>query len=186
MQEALTMLHTEQAVCPSSFEELLRLLNYLNNNELLALQEQYVTLFDRTPALSLHLFEHVYGDSRDRGQAMVDLADLYKQQGLVITNGELPDYLPLFLEYLSCLDLETALKLLAEPITIIAVLADRLHARDSLYAAVFAVLLEMVNVKLDQKQLGKMRAKLTTVNNEDDIDQNWQEPKAFGKFIDGA
>ena len=65
------------------------------------MQERYVLLFDRTRSLSLHLFEHVYGESRDRGQAMVDLKQLYEQHGLFMSSSELPDYLPLFLEFLS-------------------------------------------------------------------------------------
>ena len=89
---------------------------------LLAAQERYVALFDRSKALSLHLFEHVHGDSRDRGQAMVDLAGVYAERGVEPAQGELPDYLPAFLEFLSLLPPEEARAMLADA-------ADILRAR---------------------------------------------------------
>ena len=78
-----------------------RLLDELATGDLYDLQERYVLLFDRTRSLSLHLFEHVHGESRDRGQAMVDLKALYERHGLLMSSSELPDHLPLFLEFLS-------------------------------------------------------------------------------------
>jgi nitrate reductase delta subunit len=80
----------------------------LEQRDLLDLQEDYVALFDRTPSLSLHLFEHVHGDSRDRGQAMVDLMKVYEEAGLFIDTEETPDYLPLFTEYLATLSSQEA------------------------------------------------------------------------------
>jgi nitrate reductase delta subunit len=104
------------------------------------LQERYVDLFDKSRRLSLHLFEHVHGESRDRGQAMVDLAALYEKGGLVLAANELPDYLPLFLEYLSTRPIEEARGLLRNASHILAALEDRLTRRSSDYAAVFAAL----------------------------------------------
>ena len=77
-------------------------------------RERYVYLFDRTRSLSLHLFEHVHGESRDRGQAMVDLSDLYERNGFRIAARELPDYLPLFLEFAATLPLSEARDLVAQ------------------------------------------------------------------------
>ena len=88
------------------------LLDLLQSNDLISLQENYVATFDRTPSHSLHIFEHVHGESRDRGQAMVDLVDEYRQAGFDVVDSELPDYVPLFLEFLSLLDSEKALTLL--------------------------------------------------------------------------
>ncbi|MCL1485985.1 MAG: nitrate reductase molybdenum cofactor assembly chaperone [Marinobacter sp.] len=82
-------------------EQLLRCIDMLCDGNLLDLQESYVATFDRGRATSLLLFEHVHGESRDRGQAMVDLMEQYKTNGLEIDARELPDYLPLFMEYLS-------------------------------------------------------------------------------------
>jgi len=108
---------------------------------LLAAQERYVALFDRSKALSLHLFEHVHGDSRDRGQAMVDLAGVYAERGVEPAQGELPDYLPAFLEFLSLLPPDEARAMLADAADILRALGERLAARASPYAAVFEALL---------------------------------------------
>ena len=99
-------------------------------------QERYVELFDRGRHLSLHLFEHVHGESRDRGQAMVDLAALYERGGMVLSTGELPDYLPLFLEFLSTRPAAEARKELANTLPILEALGERLARRDAGYAAV--------------------------------------------------
>jgi len=104
------------------------------------LQERYVELFDRTRSLSLHLFEHVHGESRDRGQAMIDLKLLYEQAGLKLSAGELPDFLPAFLEYLSRLPLAEALNLLRDTAHILRALSERLQSRKSPYEAVFRAL----------------------------------------------
>lgn len=116
------------------------LIEELAQDDLFALQEAYVGLFDRTRRLSLHLFEHVHGESRDRGQAMVDLAALYEKGGLVLIANELPDYLPLFLEFLSTRPLAEARGLIADIAHILSDLEERLAARGSAYAAVFAAL----------------------------------------------
>lgn len=119
---------------------LVPLLEELAQDDLFALQETYVGLFDRTRRLSLHLFEHVHGESRDRGQAMVDLAALYEKGGLVLVANELPDYLPLFLEFLSTRPLPEAQALITDIAHILASLEERLTARGSTYAAVFSAL----------------------------------------------
>lgn len=103
-------------------------------------QERYVSLFDRTRTLSLHLFEHVHGESRDRGQAMVDLAQMYERQGFDIGPGEMPDYLPLFLEYLSTQSEAEVHELLGQTLHIVANLRTRLEKRGSIYANAMLVL----------------------------------------------
>ena len=115
----------------------------LGATDIYELQERYFALFDRSRTLSLHLFEHVHGESRDRGQAMADLIALYRRHGLEMTAGELPDFLPLFLEFLSLLPDAEARAMLAEPAGILRALADRLAARDTSYAAVMAALAEL-------------------------------------------
>lgn len=103
-------------------------------------QERYVYLFDRTRSLSLHLFEHVHGESRDRGQAMVDLKTMYEDAGFDIDAKELPDYLPLFLEFLSTRPEAEAAELLAQTAHIAAALKERLKKRASVYVNAFGVL----------------------------------------------
>jgi len=103
-------------------------------------QERYVFLFDRTRSLSLHLFEHVHGESRDRGQAMVDLIAMYEDAGFTVGVRELPDYLPLFLEFLALRPEAEARELLVQTLHIVSALRERLKKRRSIYANAFAAL----------------------------------------------
>jgi nitrate reductase delta subunit len=116
------------------------LFDTLAMSDLTEAQERYVFLFDRTRSLSLHLFEHVHGESRDRGQAMVDLKQVYEAAGLRLTTTELPDYLPAFLEYLSLRPVPEAVGLLAETVHILTTLAERLEKRSSPYAGLLRAL----------------------------------------------
>lgn len=134
------ILAEEKLLDPRQVDGIAPLAEELREGDLLDLQERYVELFDRSRALSLHLFEHVHGESRDRGQAMVDLQSLYERHGLIIGAAELPDYLPLFLEFLSMLPKGEALELLTQPTHVLAALAARLRKRESGYAAVLAAL----------------------------------------------
>ena len=101
LDEAAEILDREGLVAPDALAALGELIDSLRDDDLLSVQERYVALFDRRRSVSLHLYEHVHGESRDRGQAMVRLAQLYRLHGLEIAGRELPDYLPLFLEFLS-------------------------------------------------------------------------------------
>ncbi|AOJ71522.1 MULTISPECIES: nitrate reductase molybdenum cofactor assembly chaperone [Burkholderia] len=122
---------------------LARLVAYLGERDLLTLQENYVALFDRGRATSLHLFEHVHGESRDRGQAMVDLLQMYERHGLYLSAHELPDYLPVFLEYLSRLPERDARNLLEETAEILQALATALAKRGSHYGFAIGALLSL-------------------------------------------
>lgn len=123
-----------------------RFFDYMRERDVLTLQENYVGLFDRGRATSLYLFEHVHGESRDRGQAMVDLLQMYERHGLFLNRGELPDYLPVFLEYLSRLPTPDARKLLAETGEILRALAGALAQRGSHYGFVVGALLPMAGL----------------------------------------
>jgi len=137
------VLSREALLGPRQIKALTELIHEMEGGDLFDLQERYLLLFDRTRSLSLHLFEHVHGESRDRGQAMVDLRDRYVAAGLDPASNELPDYLPLFLEYCSTLPRNEALAELAEPGTIIATLADRLESRGSDYSGLLAILRDL-------------------------------------------
>jgi nitrate reductase delta subunit len=119
------------------------LLTEIATGDLYDLQERYVLLFDRTRSLSLHLFEHVHGESRDRGQAMIDLKSQYEQHNLFMSAAELPDFVPLFLEYLSLLPAQEACDTLDQPAHIFAAMAERLRKRQSAYEAVFRALVAL-------------------------------------------
>lgn len=153
-----SILHAEKLTPAWVLLRLEPLLGDLRRLELFELQERYVFLFDRTRSLSLHLFEHVHGESRDRGQAMVDLKMLYARGGLEIEARELPDHLPLFLEYLSTRPLGEARALLAEPLSVIAALRERLEKRGTAYAAIFATLEAIAGGKPEQRELDELRA----------------------------
>lgn len=153
-----------------------RLIRQVAGEDLYELQERYVQLFDRTRSLSLHLFEHVHGESRDRGQAMVDLTDLYETHGLEITANELPDHLPLFLEFLSTLPEAEAREHLSQPLHIIAALRERLIKRKSVYAAVFRVLETLARETPDAAALSAVLAEPEDDPDDlDAIDAEWEE-----------
>ncbi len=136
-------LHDEAIVSPAVLAELDGLIGEIADGDLFDLEERYVVLFDRTRSLSLHLFEHVHGESRDRGQAMIDLKSLYEQNGLAIDATELPDFLPLFLEFLATRPIGEARDLLDQTAHIAVALRARLVKRESSYAAIFAALTDL-------------------------------------------
>lgn len=170
----------EGAVSPAALEALDSLREYLAQADLYHLQEEYVSLFDRTRALSLHLFEHVHGESRDRGQAMVDLLEHYAQHGMQLRARELPDYLPLYLEFLSTLPADEARGMLADPVTIVAVLGRRLLQRGSPYAAVFGALEELAGVRPDADAVAKASANVPLQPETGiELDKAWQDTEVI-------
>jgi nitrate reductase delta subunit len=142
---------------PEEQRALLAFLEEFRDRDLYELQELYGLLFDRTRSLSLHLFEHVHGESRDRGQAMIDLKTVYEAKGLLPDSRELPDFLPLFLEFASLLDLEAARELLEQPVHVFIALAERLNKRNSSFEAVFRALVAIACVKPDAALLEVLR-----------------------------
>ena len=134
------------------------LIDGLAEGDLYDAQERYGLLFDRTRSLSLHLFEHVHGESRDRGQAMVDLLKLYEEGGYSPVPSELPDFLPLFLEFASTRAPEEAVAMIGQPANVIAALRERLAKRQSPYEAVMAALLSISKARRDAKAIETLRA----------------------------
>ncbi|MCV0425675.1 MAG: nitrate reductase molybdenum cofactor assembly chaperone [Roseibium sp.] len=152
------------------------LLEDLGNRDLYDAQERYVSLFDRSRTLSLHLFEHVHGESRDRGQAMVDLMATYEEGGFEIGARELPDYLPLFLEYLSRRPEKEAAELLGQTAHILAALKERLRKRKSIYKNAFAVLESLALGKPDRTLLKELLDQPEDDPNDlDALDKIWEE-----------
>ena len=157
-------------------KEVLALTEELASRDLYSLQEQYVSLFDRSRALSLHLFEHVHGESRERGRAMVELGQMYELHGMSVAGHELPDYLPAFLEFASLVD--EAKELLKEIAHILRALGDRLAERGSPYCTVFAALLAAAGEK------GLTKARVAPVRAAEDLvalERSWMDPEVtFG------
>lgn len=180
--EIREQLHAEPLAPAWALSRLEPLFDDLRRLDLYELQERYVFLFDRTRSLSLHLFEHVHGESRDRGQAMVDLKTLYARGGLDIEARELPDYLPLFLEFLSTRPEGEARALLAEPLSVIAALKERLVKRETPYAAIFRVLEAIAGAAPASRALDELRAAPDDDPNDlEALDAAWaEEPVTFG------
>lgn len=130
----------ESALNRNAATRLAPLFNLLSDSSLIALQENYVATFDRNPSHSLHLFEHIHGESRDRGSAMIDLLQEYWKRDFDASAAELPDYVPLFLEFLSLLPAEEALELLGDAVHVLATIGRKLDANGSPYATAFQVL----------------------------------------------
>ncbi len=135
---------------------LARLADELAEGDLFELQERYVWQFDRTRSLSLNLYEHVHGESRDRGQAMVALLELDRSKGVELSANELPDNLPVFLEFLSLLPEPEAASLLGEAAHVLAAMGERLHKRQSPYRAVFGALTALAGAKADAAALASL------------------------------
>lgn len=177
--EIRAVIGAEKALPRRTRHRLEPLLSRLESVTLLELQADFSELFDRSRALSLHLFEHVHGDSRERGQAMVDLARQYLDAGCLIDSDELPDFAPLFLEYASCLEPAEARETLAQPLHVFTALAERLERRASPYAAVFEALVALAGARPDTEALEALRRHAP----DDDIaaiDEEWEEaPVAF-------
>lgn len=150
------------------------------NSELLDLQEDYVALFDRTPSLSLHLFEHVHGDSRDRGQALVDLLKLYEDSQLFIDTEEMPDYLPLFTEYASTLAPAEASEAIGSVVNILSSLSERLKNRQSFYADILDAVIETASRAPDAKAVEDFIKKSSgAALSHAEMDKQWEEQFAF-------
>ncbi len=149
-------------------------------------QERYVALFDRNRSLSLHLYEHIHGESRDRGQAMVRLAEIYRLHGVAISAAELPDFLPLFLEFLSMLPLKAAVSLLGEAVHVVAALREKLEARGSAYAAVLGAIEALAAAPAERAAVDEILAVLKPeADSLEALDRQWEEEAVRFTAADG-
>lgn len=155
------------------------LLTRFEGDELLDLQSVYSELFDRSRSLSLHLFEHVHGDNRERGQAMIDLGQQYVESGFYLEGSELPDFIPVFLEYVSCLPIGESREMLGQPAHVFAALAERLDKREAPYAGIFHALVSLARTRVDAQARATVDEN-TPSEDSADIDREWEEaPVSF-------
>jgi len=118
---------------------------------------------------------------------MVDLAEAYGQKGFYVTAGELPDYLPLFLEFLSLCPLDEAMDFLGDPITVIAAIGVKLKKRKSPYAVLFEALEVLSRVKPDQDMIAQVQMEPLEEMSLEEIDKDWEEASAFDNSdVDGG
>jgi nitrate reductase delta subunit len=162
-------LQAERALTVKRKDELYALIATLERGDALDNEAQYVNLFDRGRATSLHLFEHVHGDSRDRGPAMVDLVQTYEKAGLFLAIGELPDFLPVLLEFASSQPPSEACSLLGEMAHLFNAIFNALQQRQSAYASVLGALLE----------LSGETAHAVNIAPDEALDAAWEEPEVF-------
>ncbi len=165
---------------PRKLEGLFAFMDDLQATDLMDAQEAYVDLFDRGRAHCLHLFEHVHGESRFRGKAMIDLSERYREKSLKVDASELPDYLPLFLEFISICDVDEAQELLSQAVPVIATIGEKLKRRGSGYHTVMATAVALSGVKIDKAAIQKAAdAALPDIKTLEELDQDWIEPEAF-------
>jgi nitrate reductase delta subunit len=174
LPEIAGVLESSRLVGPVQKQRLADLVSELRRADPYELEERYVALFDRGRATSLHLFEHVHGDSRERGQAMVDLGRLYERAGFHLAETELPDYLPAVLEYLSCRPIGEAREMVGDCAHILRAVGERLAGRGSRYAAVFDAVLNAAG------ESGVEWGKAPPSEPESAADEDWAEAPAFG------
>ena len=181
LPEIAGVLAQSRLMAPEQHGRLRVLLADLQAGDGLDLEMRYVDLFDRGRATSLNLFEHVHGESRDRGTAMVELQQIYAAAGWQLTTGELPDHLPVMLEYLSCRDIGEARAMLGDCAHILRSIGEALVRRGSPYAAVFDALLAIAQAPgLDWDRAG------TPPVPEVPIDEDWAEQPAFAPVDERA
>jgi nitrate reductase delta subunit len=167
--EMRAILRGEHVLSAERMQEIDALIDSLVTADPLEAEAGYVELFDRGRATSLHLFEHVHGDSRDRGPAMIDLAQTYEKAGLYLAPGELPDYLPAVLEFVSTQPATEARAFLGEMSHIFNSLFNALQGRASPYASVLGALLELAGEKAQPVKIAA----------EQPLDESWIEPRVF-------
>ena len=169
LPEMRRLLVDEGALSDSRRAELEALIDSLRRADPLDTEAAYVALFDRGRSTSLHLFEHVHGDSRDRGPAMIDLCKTYESAGLFLGPTELPDYLPVILEFCSTQPPREARAFLGEIAHILSAIFAALRKRESDYASVFGALIELAGEKAQPVEPAADEA----------LDESWTEPPVF-------
>ena len=207
LPEILAQVRDDDTLPMREREALVRLTDEMAVHDAYQLQEDYVACFDRGRATSLHLFEHVHGESRERGPAMIDLREQYLKAGLAINPGELPDYLPVFLEYVAHLPARAAREQLREIAHILQDIHSALVRRRSAYAAATAALIVLAGEKVrtpvpdrqqrQESQPANLASAARPVESEstsevayaterDQLDAEWAEQPAFAPVRPGA
>lgn len=182
LSEIVEALDNEKMLSMAHVDALRELCVKLEGQDLMDLQDGYVRLFDRTRSMSLHLYEHLYGEARERGQAMVRLQTLYKFHGFSHTGSELPDFLPLFAEFLSLMPDRTARTILSDAAPVIEALRLRATEKETPYVAVFSALVSLASKSVDREALAEiMRGGGRDDDSLEAMDRDWEEaPVTFG------
>ncbi|WP_417835932.1 nitrate reductase molybdenum cofactor assembly chaperone [Thalassospira tepidiphila] len=186
LQEAMPeiggVLASDTRLTAAARRDLRPLVEALSNDDIYDLQERFVMLFDRSRSLSLNLFEHVHGESRDRGGAMVSLLETYRAGGFEPATTELPDHLPVLLEFLSTRPRAEVQDTLADAAHIFEAIRARLENRESPYQAVFSALQQLANVTADANAVAELLEQPEDDPNDlEALDEVWEESEVtFG------
>lgn len=173
-QDFLDVIMTSK-LAPERKQDMVDFVEQRFSGDLMDWQSEYNGLFERGRSLSLLLFEHIHGESRARGQAMVDLLNQYKEAGLDIGVRELPDYIPLYLEFLSTQGEENLVLGLQEVAHILATLTARLEQRESNYAALTNSLLNLSGVEVDMADIHSQIETEARDDTNEALDKVWEE-----------
>lgn len=180
MPEISGVLAADSRMTAATRRTLRPLMEALATQDIYDLEEQFVLLFDRSRTLSLNLFEHVHGESRDRGGAMVSLVETYRDGGFDPATSELPDHLPVLLEFLATRPFAEAQETLADAAHIFEALSERLVRRESPYAAVFTGLLQLAGVAADSEAVAEMLAQPDDDPTDlEALDEVWEESEVL-------
>lgn len=134
LDEFEARLQSNSEISPAELSVLRQFVQHFRAGDLTELQSDYVKTFDMTPEHSLHLTHHLFGDDKNRGPALIDLTEMYREYGLQLAANELPDYLPLVLEFAAQLEDSEARLFLSDAAKVTGVLAANLEKAVSAYA----------------------------------------------------
>ena len=180
MPEIGAVLASDTRLTAAARRALRSLVESLAERDIYDLEEEFVMLFDRSRTLSLNLFEHIHGESRDRGSAMVSLVETYQSAGFDPATSELPDHLPVLLEFLATRPPAEAQEILADAAHIFEALNARIARRESSYDAAFKGLVQLAGTKANSDAVAEILAKP-----DDDpsdlkaLDEVWEESEVI-------
>lgn len=173
--ELMAIVETAEELTEQNRTQLLDFIEQLTARDIFDAQESYDLLFDRGRALSLLLFEHVHGESRDRGQAMVDLMNVYKTNGFEVNSSQLPDYIPLYLEFLSEQTPEFIAEWLGDICHLLTMLSERLIDRECYYSSLFDALIDISGQEVDRKEVADAVKQEERDDTVEAIDKEWED-----------
>jgi len=175
LPEAVRELAAEKLLGEKPMEETGKFAAHFGKYDLIDWQAEYVQLFDTGRSVSLYLFEHLKGDSKDRGQAMVDLIDEYRKRGMELTSDELPDFLPVMLEFLSSLQPDEASEMLSGIVNVISLIHHRLAAKENIYRYLTGAVISL-SAKIPEVSAESLASAETEP---EDPDRDYEEPVTF-------
>jgi nitrate reductase molybdenum cofactor assembly chaperone NarJ/NarW len=180
--EMIKIVAKDEILTQQTKQSLIAFIQELSKRDLYDAQESYDLLFDRGRSLSLLLFEHVHGESRDRGQAMVNLINVYTSKGFEVSSSQLPDYLPLYLEFLSEQEDDFAEEWLGDICHLMTMLSERLIDRKNYYSILFDSLIDLSQIEVNREEVAEAVQKEQRDDTIEAIDKEWEDKEI--KFND--